>query len=216
MTIDAFPLQWPAGFQRTPAGERKEGRFYGTGRGGGGSYKVKKALTIAAARDRIYTELERFHAEAVVISSNVPLNMRGEPQGGAANPIDPGVAVYFHLKGEPHCLPCDRWTLAAQNMAAVAAHLDAMRGMERWGVGDLRHAFAGYKRLEFHGENPPNPGVIEPPIDWREILNLQNAVATPSLVKLVWKGEMAKAVDNESRQVELNRAKDAALEELGA
>lgn len=57
------------------------------------------------------------------------------------------MAVYFRLKGEPRVLACDRWDRVADNMAALAAHIDAMRGQLRWGVGSLEQAFAGYKAL---------------------------------------------------------------------
>ena len=43
----------------------------------------------------------------------------------------------------------------ADNLAAVAAHIAALRGIERWGVGDLRAAFAGYRLLPEAGSSTP-------------------------------------------------------------
>ena len=60
---------------------------------------------------------------------------------------DPGVAVYFKLKGKPRVLACDRWLSAAENLAAVAGHIEAIRAVDRYGVGTLEQAFAGYQAL---------------------------------------------------------------------
>ena len=53
-------------------------------------------------------------------------------------------------KGRPYCMPCDKWNRVADNIAAVAAHLKAMRGQERWGVGTIEQAFEGYLALPEH------------------------------------------------------------------
>lgn len=147
MTVDAYPLHWPANFPRTKPEDRKEARFNNSGR----------PLTIAVARDRILSEISAFtrtghtwriDPDQVVISSDVPLRKDGMPASGRRMPDDPGVAVYFELDGEAYCLPCDTWDRVPDNMAAVAAHLGAMRGIERWGVGDVRAHFAGFVALE--------------------------------------------------------------------
>lgn len=83
----------------------------------------------------------------VVISSNVALRRDGLPYSNQRRPDDPGVAVYFRLKGKPHVLACDRWLSPEENLWAIAKHIDAMRGQERWGVGTLEQAFTGYMAL---------------------------------------------------------------------
>lgn len=162
---DAYPLQWPEGFERTPPEQRQRARF-------GASHGVgMKPLTIAQARKRLLLEVDRFtkrgepcriHPDLVVISTNVPTRKDGLPYSNAREPDDPGVAVYFHMDGEPYCFPCDAWDRVADNIAAVAAHLGAMRGIERWRVGDLRQAFTGWRAL-------PAPGETAAP-SWREVL----------------------------------------------
>lgn len=145
MHVEAYPLQWPTQFPRTT--ERQTARFHRDG----------KPLTIAQGRDRILAEVRAFtrfgqswriDPDQVVISSDVPLRRDGLPASGRRLPDDPGVAVYFNLDGDPYCLPCDTWDRVADNMAAIAAHLCAMRGMDRWGVGDVRAHFAGFAALE--------------------------------------------------------------------
>ena len=45
---------------------------------------------------------------------------------------------------------CDRYVHVRWNLRAIAMHLEALRGMERWGVGTLDQAFAGYAALPEH------------------------------------------------------------------
>ena len=48
-------------------------------------------------------------------------------------------------------LACDTWTRLADNLAAVAAHVNALRAIERYGVGTVDQAFAGYDALPAKG-----------------------------------------------------------------
>lgn len=175
---DAYPLTWPAGFARTAPGERQRARF-----GKAGDSIGRKPLTVAQARDRLMAEIDRFtkpgqpwriNPAEVVISSDVPVRKDGLPASGRLAPDDPGVAVYLWLDGEPHVFPCDAWDRVADNIAAVAAHLGALRGIERWGVGDLRQAFTGWRALP----DPESAGGRS----WREVLGVP-ADAGPEAVR---------------------------------
>lgn len=136
----SYPLHWPVGRPRTSSRTRAA---FATRSGGAGG--LLRPLTPAEGRDRVLDELDRLKAFDVVISSNLGGLSRAEPR-------DPGVAVYFNLRNgkaasEKHCLACDRWDRVADNLAAIAAHVEAIRGQLRWGVGDVAQAFAGYKAL---------------------------------------------------------------------
>lgn len=162
---EAYPLTWPARWPRTK--DRQRARFsrkeIQTGRrldGTTWSYPRNREMTIASALDRLRDELRRFGAESVIVSSNVETRLDGEPRSGRRAPDDPGVAVYFRLKSEPYCLPCDRWDRVADNIAAVAAHVGAMRGMERWGVGKTSDHFAGFKALPPAGGGSPDSNPV--------------------------------------------------------
>jgi hypothetical protein len=132
-----FPLSWPAGWARTARGLRRKAAFRSHG----------QPVSIAVAIDRLDGELERLRASHVTISTNVELTSRGTPRSGAPEPADPGAAVYFTLKEQPRCLACDTWTRLADNLAAIAQHIDAIRRIDRYGVGTLDQAFAGYTAL---------------------------------------------------------------------
>jgi hypothetical protein len=120
MTIPAFPLQWPLSRPRLHWTSRKQGRFtckYRTGR--------TQAISIGDAVIRLQNELDRIGAHHPVISSNLELRLDGLPRSGQREPSDPGVAVYFMIDGKQTCLPCDTYSEVAQNIAAVAARIQA-------------------------------------------------------------------------------------------
>lgn len=147
----AYPLQWPIG--RARAKYRQQAAF---GKGSGSTWR--KLEPYEGAR-RVKEELARLGATHVVISSNVkPRGLADDEEPD--NPKDPGAAVYFLLKGKQHCLACDRWNRTADNLAAIAAHIEATRGQLRWGVADsVEQAFAGFAAL------PPVRG-------WWEVLGV--------------------------------------------
>jgi hypothetical protein len=78
----------------------------------------------------------------------------GSPQGriaaqrAAAAANDPGIAVYFTLGKKRVVLACDKWAAPQENIYAIAKHVEALRGQDRWGVGSIEQAFAGYMALE--------------------------------------------------------------------
>lgn len=146
----AYPLSWPIGWPRCPKPTRaKFGAVVEKQSASDPSarWKQRSNLTIAGARDRLLEELQRLGARQVVLSTNVRTRNDGLPVSNAAEPADSGVAIYFRLKGEPRALACDKWDRVADNIAALAKHIDAIRGQVRWGVGSLEQAFGGYKQL---------------------------------------------------------------------
>lgn len=139
----SYPLSWPAGWPR--ARGRSEAKFgqkdYSK------EYTSTKRVTIATGLERLQAELDRLGARGIILSSNLERTLSGAPRSGQPDPADPGIAVYFTLKGKETVLACDRWYRAADNMVAIAKHIEALRGMDRWGVGSIEQAFAGYQAL---------------------------------------------------------------------
>lgn len=129
--IEAFPLQWPPGRPRSKYPERS--RFEGTlGR---------------AIRD-VQDEVRRLGGAQLVISSNLPLRRDGMPYANASQLADRGVAVYFRYKKRPMCFACDRWNKIEDNMRAISHTIAALRGIERWGTGQMvEQAFTGFVAL---------------------------------------------------------------------
>jgi len=160
MLTDAtrYPLTWPANWPRTPARDRAAATF----RTGSSGYvqlgdrqvrqRTERRLSVPDAIRRLTQQLALLEAADELLSTNVRTRLDGLPRAGEAEPADPGVAVYFRLHGADRCLACDRWNRVADNIAALAAHVDAIRRIDRYGVGTLDQAFAGYVGLPARGQ----------------------------------------------------------------
>lgn len=151
-----YPLSWPEGWPRTKY--RQRARF---GSRAETNDRSLRSLTIHAALRRLNDELARLPAHSIEISTNVAVRLDGLPYSDARIPADPGVAVYFKRGGKSLVLACDKWDRVQDNIAAIAAHIDALRGIERYGVGSLDRAFTGYEAL-------PAPGQR----DWRDVIRI--------------------------------------------
>jgi len=165
----AYPLAWPAGRPRTPERARESARFGKRVEKYDGAARwtqFRRGVSIAEGNAELRRELERLGARSVVVSTDVPLRNDGQPRGGARPPDDPGVAVYFQLEGQELCLSCDRYDAAGDNLYAVAMTIGAMRGIERWGTGEMmRAAFRGFRSL------PPASSAA-----WWNVLGLEPSV----------------------------------------
>lgn len=174
--IQAYPLCWPAGKPRRPLQARGRSRF-----GKKDTGNIIRNLTIAQGVSRVRVELERFtrtgHTyrvpkDSIVISSNIQVSkVTGLPLSDTREPADPGVAIYFNLDGRDYCMECDAWTRVADNLAAIAAHLSCLRGIERYEVGETQDAFRGYALLPYTTAIRPWYQVLEVKEDaeWDEV-----------------------------------------------
>lgn len=135
-SIPRFPLEWPAGWVRTMPSRRQRATFK----------HLKVALSVAVATDRLERQVEMMGGTNATLSSNVSLRLDGRPRSDD-EPRDPGVALYFDFKGRATVLASDRWDRVADNIGAIAAHIDALRRVERYGVGTIEQALSGYKAL---------------------------------------------------------------------
>ncbi len=146
-TIPAFPLQWPPGWKRETG--RIHGKF-GKSTTTTTGWKHKRDVTIAEGIERVRAELGRMGMRDydIVISTNLPLRLDGLPRGDASNPSDPGVAVYWRKGKTTRCMAIDQYYRVADNLAAIAATLEAMRAIERHGgAAILDRAFTGFAAL---------------------------------------------------------------------
>ena len=171
--IRAFPLQWPTGWKRTPSEARVTARFVRRERksttysdGSSYSWHANRSLTMAEAVQRVLAELQRMGVDRkdVIISTNVPTRLDGLPRSGAREPDDAGAAVYWKERGGARrVMAIDQYEKVADNLAAIAATLDAMRAIERHGgAAILERAFTGFVAL-------PAPGAVR---DWWEVLGV--------------------------------------------
>lgn len=210
-----FPLSWPAHRPRTAPRDRQPGTFSMTGP----SRKPIKVNMEAAAR-RLEGEIERLGGVYSLLSSNLEQRLDGTPRVDRGAPSDPGVCVYFQIRGTPYAMACDTFQSVAQNIAAIAAHIEATRRIERYGVASATETLQAFLAL-------PGPTAVAPRRAWHEVLGFgaedevlskPTAVAT-AIITAVF-GELAKkahpdAGGSDAAMAELNLARQEALKRIG-
>ncbi len=216
--VKSYPLQWPSGWRRTKHELRARAKFnkrVAKSSGAGDTYRSwtnKTDVTIAEGSNRVLKELASFGVQEgdAIISTNLKLRLDGLPRGDQGEPTDPGVAVYWQRHGDQQykSMAIDRYDRVADNLAAIAATLDAMRAIERHGGAMiLERAFLGFQCL-------PMPNT------WQSVFGYADEAA-PSLddVKSIYRKKAANAHPDkpggsEGRMQELNWAMEQAEREL--
>lgn len=197
--IPRYPLEWPAGWKRAQHRSRA-------------SFSTKSSadgrLSVIQATTRLESEVERLGGRNPVLSTNVSLRLDGRPRSDE-EPRDPGAALYFVFKGKATVLACDKWDRVADNIAALAAHIDALRRVDRYGVGTIEQALAGYKALP-----------ADTAADWRSVFGYERG-SRPAVMDLQARFKMMARDRHPDRQhddgaamAHLNRARDFAIAEL--
>lgn len=206
--IQAYPLQWPTGWRRAISRERakfgKSVRRYA----GESSWTTKGELTIMDGVQRVLEELGRMgiRRDDIVVSTNVPTRLDGLPRGDARVPQDPGAAVYWRKGKDTRCMAVDRYDRVQDNLAAIAATLEAMRAIERHGGATiLDRAFQGFTALAA-------------PVAWWQILELSGPNATREQIetahrRLIMANHPDRGGDVE-KAAQINRARDQGLEAI--
>lgn len=213
--ISAYPLSWPVAWKRTAQHMRVTAKF---GKAGShrGAYVPHRAITLAEGRERVLVQLERMGIDAqdVVLSTNVRTRLDGLPRSGEPEPADSGAAVYWQERsGARRVMAIDIYNRVADNLAAIAASLDALRAIERHGgAAILDRAFAGFTAL-------PAPIVAGMKRDWRAVLGLQEVLRpTTADVQQAYRRLAAELHPdrggNDAVMAELNIARDEALKAL--
>jgi hypothetical protein len=129
-----YPLTWPDGRARTPFNQRTHSRF---------------KTSFAAARGNLLREIKLLGGTDPIFSSNIPRKADGQPYANQKPTNgDPGIACYFKRKGKQMCFACDNYLTVDDNMHAISLTIGALRGIARWGTGDMmERAFTGFTAL---------------------------------------------------------------------
>lgn len=196
-----FPLAWPPGRPRKRDRDRVRGAFTAANR----------RIDFAAAVARLEAEIDRLGGVYPLLSSNLELRLDGRPRLDS-RPDDPGVCLYFHIKGEPYAMACDTYTEVAQNAAAIAEHVKATRLIARYGVATAAETLQAFRAL-------PPPATERPKRPWWIVLGIERAGADADVVRAVFKAKAHKAHPDKGGTVEamaeLNTALAEAIAEVG-
>lgn len=200
--IESWPLYWPEGRPRTPQHARERARF---------------DMSFARARDEVSRQVEfmtgkysyQVKEAALIISTNLPLRRDGLPLASAKAPNDPGVAVYFNYRKKQVCFACDRWLRIEDNMQAIAKTIDALRGISRWGTGDMMEAaFRGFAAL---------PSSVTR--SWRDVIGVGENERDLAIVRGFYRSQASRLHPDrggsDAAMSELNAAMRQAEQELG-
>lgn len=177
-TITAFPLSWPAGWKRTASDNRKRATFGRQGTPSEYGYRRKQELTIAVATERVLTEMRGFGVAGsnTIISTNLKIRLDGLPYSDQKAPSDPGAAVYWrrNQNESQRCMAIDQYDRVADNLAAIAATLNAMRAIERHGGAEiLNRAFEGFAALPAAGGSSG--------VSWWSVLGVEPRATTEEI-----------------------------------
>lgn len=199
--IQAYPLQWPVGWRRTPSYQRSSAKFRRKGA------SSDDRLNVGQGAERVYRELRAMgiSEHKIIISSDLRLRLDGKPYADqATGRMDAGVAVYWSDRNQQRCMAVDRYDRIADNLAAIAATIEAMRAIERHGGATiLDRAFQGFTALPA-------------PESWWQVLGLTGPNATRSEIEGAHRSLIMKHhPDREGGDTELaariNRARDQGL-----
>lgn len=187
--IEAYPLFWPEGRKRLSYWERSHAKF---------------ETSFARARDNIVREVQllvgKYSKLDVIISTNIPLRRDGLPLANYRAVDDTGVAVYFTHKKQQMCFACDRWLKIEDNMQAICKTIEALRGIARWGTGDMMEAaFTGFIALPAPGNTSAHT--------WRQIVGVGALEGNLEAVKAAYRRRAAEVHPDRG-------GSDAAMSEL--
>jgi hypothetical protein len=200
--LSNYPLCWPDGWARTSSYQRKRAHFKRYG----------ERITVSAAMNRVLEQLSMMFVKRddILISTNIPTRLDGLPRSDQREPGDPGVAVYWRTTqtAPMKCIAIDIYTKVADNLAALAATLEAMRAIER-------HGGAQVQERSFRGFTALTDGTQK---SWREVLGIIETTVTRALVEQVFRNRARSAHPDmggsDAAMAELNRAREQALAEV--
>lgn len=203
-TPDRYPLAWPKHRPRTKAADRRRGT----------SSAGNKRITLAAAFDRLEDEIERLGGKNPILSTNIEPRISGAPKANVAAPADPGVCVYFGLKGQPMTMACDTFTEVAQNIAALANHINATRRIASYGVATAEEVLQNFAALP-----PPRAEGIVPagasaPVPWWTFFGVMRTAADEESIDALYRAKARAASGDEAKLTTLNLMRDAARADI--
>jgi hypothetical protein len=190
---EAFPLDWPDGWPRTPSYKRADGR----GRFANGQGSTRKPVSLSKAAQALFEEVERLGATSAVVSSNLQRRLDGGILASQRSITDPGVAIYFMRSGQTIVMARDAFDRVEDNIRSLALAIEAMRTLERHGGGQMMdRAFSGFTALPPPDKPIEMGGPAELPRPWHQVLGVDQGAAW-SAVRSAYREKIRTATDQE-------------------
>lgn len=106
-------------------------------------------VSYAKALDSLEYELRRLEARDVIIEAGyLPSQIRNDGWPlSKANPVHPGVVLYFTTKAGNLCFPCGTYSHLTCNLRAIALTLEALRAVDRYGATAEHQQYRGFAEL---------------------------------------------------------------------
>lgn len=192
---DAYPLNWPESWKRTPPQRRKRSRYH---------------TAPAQARSNLLGAVRLLGGDGVCLSSDLPVGRNGQTKVLEKPPEDPGVAITWVRNGRIEVMACDRWQNPWENMQALYHAIEGLRSMERSGATQVvEQAFQAF-RLPVGGA-----------LGWRDVLGVEREMrVSPDYVRRLARSLMAKyhpdnqETGDEEQFKQVQSAVNQALKEL--
>lgn len=192
--ITAYPLTWPNGWKRTHDQEhalfsKKTSQYQ------------RRKITVSDAVGFVLDELRRMGIPdfKVIISTDLKLRLDGLPYSGQKEPDDQGASVWWKDGSAQKVIAIDKYHRVADNIYAIGKTIEALRGIERWGSGEvLERTFTGFTAL-------PNLS----PEGWWEIIDLPQHTPTADVLAAFKKARFRSHPDQGGSTESFNLINDA-------
>lgn len=197
-----YPLAWPQGRARTPAGHRRAG-----------CYAVHAYEVAAGTLEREIERWSSLRRETRITEWQLTASHAGRRSTTSKGKADdPGASLWFVLGGQAitagrnlMVMACDKFDALPQNVRALELTMSRLRLVDDIGAYSLVQAVEGARAL-------PAPERV---IDWRATFGLVGQSPwSIEVVDQIYRGLAREAGEGNPRLVDLNLAIEAARREL--
>jgi DnaJ-domain-containing protein 1 len=146
-------VDWPAGWDRTPSGERSKNRNY--------------EVSLRDAIEDLDQEMSRLDVDDWRLSTAMDHQSQNPnyPYANQPEPDDPGVALRWSMDGNQYAVACDCYSRVRDNLRTIGHYVREKRKMEKRPVETGEDEFANARLPSGDGDaiagSPPPHEVLE-------------------------------------------------------
>jgi DnaJ-domain-containing protein 1 len=183
-------LDWPHGFDRTPAGERERNNSFD--------------VSLSKAFDDLEAELDRLGVDEHRYEFDARQRKRDQRPYARANPDDPSFVLRWTMDNNQYAVACDTYSRLRDNVRTVGLYIREKRKMESRPVATGESEFANARLPS--GDESDAVVAQEPP---HAILNVSRD-ADPDEIREAFRKRVQRVhPDHDGSEEEFRRAKNA-------